>query len=220
MANSSCSYSAHFPASSHTSPYSASQNDLSAISEERRREIHGDPLDSWEAKQYLSTAALLNFVTADRPELLFAVKDVLRASSAPGTEELRRQRILRDLRHVPRVELVMPWETDRRKVIAAVDADFAGCRETRRSTCGGYLRWGRCLIKSWSRTVRIIALSTGGSELGAVVKGATELEGAVSLLRDLGIEAEGVLQSDASAAIGISQRQGLGKIRHLSVADL
>ena len=63
-------------------------------------------------------------------------------------------------------------------------------------------------------------LSTGEAELAALVKGATEGEGFVSIMRDFGDEAEVVLQSDASAAIGITQRQGLGKIRHLAVADL
>ena len=42
----------------------------------------------------------------------------------------------------------------------------------------------------------------------------------MSILRDFRIDAEIRMWSDASAAIGITKRLGLGKVRHLSVADL
>ena len=41
-----------------------------------------------------------------------------------------------------------------------------------------------------------------------------------SMARDLGIEVSLRIHSDSSAAIGISRRRGLGKIRHLAVGDL
>ena len=44
------------------------------------------------------------------------------------------------------------------------------------------MMWGRKFIKAWSKTMDIIALSTGESELGAVVTGATEGLGLQSLL--------------------------------------
>ena len=75
-------------------------------------------------------------------------------------------------------------------------------------------------MKAWSKTIPTLCLSTGEAELAAMVRGATEGEGLVSVLRDFGLEAKLHMESDASAAIGITQRQGLGKIRHLSVADL
>ena len=66
----------------------------------------------------------------------------------------------------------------------------------------------------------IIALSTGESELGAVVKGAAEGMGLQSLLRDFGFEVNLHLLSDATAAIGIVRRLGLWRVRHLATADL
>ena len=75
-------------------------------------------------------------------------------------------------------------------------------------------------MKSWSKTTSVLCLSTGEAELAALVKGATEAEGFRSLLVDFGMESQIVMVSDASAAIGITARQGLGKIRHLAVADL
>ena len=79
---------------------------------------------------------------------------------------------------------------------------------------------GQHLIKAWSRTLSTLALSTGEAELGALAKGAAESEGIVSILHDFGMQASICISSDASAAIGITKRLGLGKVRHLSVADL
>ena len=42
----------------------------------------------------------------------------------------------------------------------------------------------------------------------------------LSCLQDFGIQVPFTVQSDASAAIGIVKREGLGKVRHLAVADL
>ena len=41
-----------------------------------------------------------------------------------------------------------------------------------------------------------------------------------SILADLGHQVDLVLASDATAAIGMVRRQGLGRVRHLAVADL
>ena len=49
---------------------------------------------------------------------------------------------------------------------------------------------------------------------------ASESIGLKSMLRDFGVEAEAHLQVDASAAIGIAQRKGLGKVRHLDCQAL
>ena len=41
-----------------------------------------------------------------------------------------------------------------------------------------------------------------------------------SMFRDFGEKLEASLQVDASAAIGIAQRKGLGKVRHLDCQSL
>ena len=42
----------------------------------------------------------------------------------------------------------------------------------------------------------------------------------IAAMEEWGIEADLVIKSDAVAAIGMVKRQGLGRIRHLAVADL
>ena len=80
--------------------------------------------------------------------------------------------------------------------------------------------WGDKLIKSWAKTQPILALSTGEAELAAVVKASSEALGLKSLMTDLGIQVSLAVRSDATAAIGMVRREGLGKVRHLDVGDL
>ena len=54
----------------------------------------------------------------------------------------------------------------------------------------------------------------------AVVEGSQEALGMQALMADLGLQAGLTVQSDATAAVGIVSRLGLGKVRHLSVSDL
>ena len=76
------------------------------------------------------------------------------------------------------------------------------------------------MLKAWSKTITTLALSSGESELAAMTKGAAEGLGIESVLMDFGIKIRFEIHSDATAAIGIASRQGLGKIRHIAVADL
>ena len=101
-----------------------------------------------------------------------------------------------------------------------VDTDFAGCAITRRSTSGGCSVIGSCCVKHWSKTQSTIALSSGEAELGGIAYGAAQAIGLQSVCRDIGMDLQIRLHSDATAAIGIAKRRGLGKIRHLSTADL
>ncbi len=67
----------------------------------------------------------------------------------------------------------------------------------------------------------LIALSSGEAELYALVKGACHGKGVKSLLCDFGIEAEETnINVDATAAQGITNRRGLGKVRHIDVGQL
>ena len=81
---------------------------------------------------------------------------------------------------------------------------------------------GEHLIKSWSVNQSVIALSSGEAEYYALVKSATIALGVQSLCVDLGVicGAPIELKSDASAAIGICNRIGLGKVRHIEVNQL
>ena len=79
---------------------------------------------------------------------------------------------------------------------------------------------GTHLVQHWSTTQTTVALSSGEAELVGLVRGASQGLGFQSMLRDLGFDAQLHLRTDATAAIGICRRRGLGKIRHLATSDL
>ena len=92
------------------------------------------------------------------------------------------------------------------------DANWAGCRQGRKSTSGATIMIGSHLIRTYSKTQSVIAKSLGDSELYAVVRASTEGLGILTLLKDFGVNHARVrLGMDASAAIGMAQpigRQG------------
>ena len=77
-----------------------------------------------------------------------------------------------------------------------------------------------CCFKPWSKTQHTVAQSSAEAELTATVKGATGAIGFVSLAADLGIESSIRMHIDASAALGIVERRGVGRVRHLDVGML
>ena len=80
--------------------------------------------------------------------------------------------------------------------------------------------WGAHCFKSWACTQAIVALSSAEAELYALTKGASQAFGVMTLFEDFGVTTRAVLHTDASAAIGIVRRAGLGKLRHLNVRYL
>ena len=76
--------------------------------------------------------------------------------------------------------------------------------------------WSGHFVKAWSKTKGVLTLSSGESELAAVVRAATER----SILNDFCLCGHVAIKSDATAAIGMVHRLGSGKVRHLAVGDL
>ena len=106
------------------------------------------------------------------------------------------------------------------KLTANSDSDWAGDKKTRKSTSGGVIRIGSHYIKSWSKGQSTIALSSAEAELYAIIKTASESLGILSILQDWCIPMTGEVMADASAALGIIGRTGLGKLRHIDTSYL
>ena len=66
-------------------------------------------------------------------------------------------------------------------------------------------------IKSWSKTQSLLAFSSGESELYASLKAAPEGLGLLPLLKGFGNKLSGEVFGDASGALGIIHRKGLGR---------
>merc|ERR1711884_559969 len=79
---------------------------------------------------------------------------------------------------------------------------------------------GARLITHYSKTQKVVTLSSAEAELGGIVHGATEGLGVQSVAAGLGISGSLRLRADAQAAIGICRRSGIGRVRHLAVGQL
>ena len=78
---------------------------------------------------------------------------------------------------------------------------------------------GNHRVKHWNKTQSAIALSSGEAELGGIAYGMAQSIGVQSLCADLGGVVDIHMFSDATAAIEITKRRGLGEIRHLHTSD-
>ena len=91
------------------------------------------------------------------------------------------------------------------------DANWAGCRSTRKSTSGGVVCRGQHLIQAWSRTQIIIALSSSESEFLASVKASVEALGMVAMAEAFADLYQVRLNVDASAALGLFRGKVWGR---------
>ena len=170
---------------------------------------------------YRALSARMLYLSMDRPEIAYAAKELCRHFAHPtktGVEALKRA--ARFLVGLPRLVWNFPFQRPTDDMTVYVDTDFGGCQTTRRSTSGGIAMRGKHPIKHWSLTQTTIALSSGEAELGGICRGASIALGLQSLAADLGIKTNIKMYTDATAAIGICRRRGLGKVRHLHVSDL
>jgi len=152
---------------------------------------------------YRSVVAKGNYLAADRPDIQFAVKECARGMSSPTEENwFHLKKLVRYLIGVPRIVTKYKWQQEGNKMTVYSDANWAGDKQTRKSTSGGSVMLNGHWLKSWSKSQSTIALSSAESELYACVKASAEGLGMMSMLKDFGVEVQGDILSDASAALG------------------
>ena len=79
---------------------------------------------------------------------------------------------------------------------------------------------GTHCLKTWSTTQNKASLSSGEAEYYALVKCGCETLGLQSVMADLGIRTICVMRTDSTAAKGITNRRGHGKVKHLQTCEL
>ena len=192
-------------------------------SDRNQDDVDGDdePLGPTEARRYRAIAARLNYLAPDRIDIQYAVKESARAMSCPKASDWPKlQRLGRFLLGRPRLVIEFPWQNAPTMVTAYTDSDWAGCAKTARSTSGGIVMIGDHVIKTYSKQQRTVALSSAEAELYAMVAASAEALAIIAYAADLGLKLDGEVYTDSSAALGISQRAGIGKVRHLRTQGL
>ena len=129
-------------------------------------------------------------------------------------------RLVRYLIGCPRLVWTFVHQHDTQSLVTDVDANFAGCLATRRSTSGDVACRGQHLLKHWSSTQGTVTLSSAEAELTGICKGTSTSLGLISVASDLGFSWTLQIQTDATTATGVCRRSGFRGIPHRAVADV
>jgi len=148
----------------------ASVGKLPAREEEEKTSAHDDKvLGELDCGMFRGAAARANYLALDRLDIAFAAKELCRRMSVPRASDLvALRRLAQYLVGTPRVVQKLPWQRPAGLKLFS-DTDFAGCPRTRRSTSSGVTMRGLHLIKHYSRTQKVVTLSSAEAELGGVV---------------------------------------------------
>jgi hypothetical protein len=167
-------------------------------------------------------ACMLYLSVCTRFDLCYTIKELSRWLIKPGTAMIKAaKRALRYVKGSTRFGLVYKrvWRPDRMAgyftnwsrdtpVAGTVDADWAGQQDTRKSTAGFMLLFNGALIHWWSRTLKVIALSSQDAEYMALSDSSRELIFIRQLLESLGFEVTGPteLYSDNMGALALANK--------------
>ena len=197
-------------------------------------EVDHTLLEEPQASAYRSGVGLLLYLSADVIEAQYGIRVLSQFMSAPSKGAWKllvhmtlylwgaRGHALAFEEPIQGKGLIS--ESSKPFLIEAIsDADWAGDKDTRRSTSGCTIFCNSHLWYSASRGQRVVALSSGESEFYSSISTAAD---ALFLRAVLGFalgDSSGIelkLLGDSSAARGIQQRRGSGKIRHLEARHL
>ena len=174
-----------------------------------------------DARRFRGLAARINYLAMDRTDLQYSAKTVAKSMATPREADwATMKRVAKYLVGAPRCIQKFKWQDAQDLIVTHSDSDWAGKEKDRKSTSGGVITYGQHVLKTWSSQQQTIALSSGEAELYALLKAAAQTKGMMAVLADFGIKVQGTVLTDASAALGIVHREGLGKTRHIEVQYL
>jgi hypothetical protein len=168
-------------------------------------------------------ACLLYLSVCTRFDLCFTVKELARWLNNPGSAMIKAaKRALRYVQGSTKFGLVYrrKWRPDQlagiftkwsraNPIAGTVDADWAGQQDTRRSTAGFIMLFNGTALHWWSRTLKVIALSSQDAEYMALSDSSREVIFVRQLLESLGFNLNPTeLYSDNNGAITLASKPG------------
>ncbi|MCQ7222079.1 Ty1/Copia family ribonuclease HI, partial [Salmonella enterica] len=149
----------------------------------------GTPID---LKYYRSAIGSLLYLTASRPDILFAVSMCARYQTCAKESHLTHvKRIFRYLKGTINVGMWYP-RTNQFELIGYTDSDYAGCKLDRKSTSGGCQLLGPSLVSWFSRKQHCVALSTTEAEYIAMGECVAQLLWMMHTLKDFNLNFKNV----------------------------
>ena len=203
--------------------------------------IDNEPLvDEKEIQKYRSAIGTLLYVSGDRPDVQFFIKELASHLQVPTRGAMRSLTNLigymvatkdmhleltganpsRSFRHSAEGLTDAPQYEEKDGVWlleVATDSDWSGNKETRSSTSCGSIYLGGNWLHSYSRTQKHITLSSTEAEFVAWVGGTSEglfLRAVVAHLVDGDVEVK--VYGDNTSSIAVASRDGVGRLKHVS----
>ena len=186
-------------------------------------------LSARDSKNYRSVVGQLLYLSRDRPDLMFGVKELASAMAKPTVCSVQRLRkLVGYLKQKGDIGLKMQVpEAGKGKIKQGgskfwllesfSDADWSANKTTRRSTsCGIHFLNGNYVYGS-SRSQKVVSLSSCESELHAMVSCCCDGIYIKRCMEFLVCQTVDQVQfTDNSAARQLASRQGVGRVRHLA----
>ena len=158
--------------------HSSSSRQSRGIARKGQQRVHG---------QTRCVTISCSFCPIEVPDLQFAAKQASRYMATPRVSDWALlKRTARYLVVCPSSVQTIRWQVPPSMVTTFTDSDWDGDRSSRKSTSGGVVCLGHHVMKSWSSTQQLEALSSGKAELYALIKGASQTKGVILMLVDFG----------------------------------
>ena len=201
-----------------------------------------EPMKHEDITKYRSCVGKLLYISPDRPDVQYVAQGLAGFMQQPTKKSWQAMQHVSSyllgtmnegilFEHGPKGRSMLndddniyEWDFNEEKksmLEVVCDADYAGQRETRKSVSSVQIYLDGCLLESYVRSQRAIALSSGESEYVAMVGGRSEglfLKHCWKFLTNEDLEM--ICRSDSSAARALAGRVGVGRTRHIAAGLL
>ena len=183
---------------------------------------HGEVrLNEEDAKKFKTAVGTLMYLAPDRPDCQFAIRELTKNLKEPTVADMQAAvRLVRYLIHTEGYGIKFEADESPEYLDCFSDTDWGNCKRTRKSTACGVFKVGSCVLASYCRGLAMICLSSGEAEFNGGVSACSEGLFYHQLLGFMGMCTKMRVHLDSSAARGVFQRQGAGRIRHLEIKSL
>ena len=138
-------------------------------------EEESEPLGQDQHHRCRSQVARCLVLSQDRADITLIVNDLCQMMSSPKQQSLAKLKGLAGyLKRERQWGQVFEYGKLAGELTVFTDSDWAGCKETRKSSSAGVLMLGRHILKAYTRKQKVIAKSSAEAELYAAALGASE----------------------------------------------